>query len=288
MSVLPLAASGCSTETAHPSVKITFEFEGESYSVEYTLYRNMYPHTVRHFIELADSGFYNNMLIHNYTANDWFTGGYSYDETSYANAKEMNGLSDYLESHSKDNSYISLFENGKLSASVYGEGPGKADFDNPYPTLIGEFYNNIHQEIEKGALSDEYGCLKMFYYTKETTQHVYVLPTSDQQIVADYKTNCATSLFALQVGTTSTYTSKDYCVFAKVNDIGAFDDFVEAVRESLTNEGDSMSDYSDAYEVIVDGWDEWTDKQETDRNISQTFHLTHKPIIVKKVEVTGY
>lgn len=78
-----VSASACSIETDHPEVQITYDFNGESYEVKYTLYRNMYPHTVRHFIELAKENFYDNTIIHDYKTTDWFTGGYEYNEEDY-------------------------------------------------------------------------------------------------------------------------------------------------------------------------------------------------------------
>ena len=67
LSGMALAApmlSGCNTD--HPEAKITIEYDGVSYVLEYKMYRNMYPQTVLHFIELADNNFYDNTIIHNY------------------------------------------------------------------------------------------------------------------------------------------------------------------------------------------------------------------------------
>ena len=55
-------AAGCNIETDHPGIKISVEFNGETYELDYTLYRNMYPNTVRHFIELTENGLYNNLI----------------------------------------------------------------------------------------------------------------------------------------------------------------------------------------------------------------------------------
>ena len=104
----------------HPEVRITYEFNGENYAVEYKLYRNMYPHTVRRFVELSENGFYDNMIIHNYQTNDWFTGGYTYNEADYsANVDNAGQMSDYFDTFSKEEAYNELFTAGKLSASVY-------------------------------------------------------------------------------------------------------------------------------------------------------------------------
>ena len=66
--------SACAVKTSHPRAKISISFNEVTYDIEYTLYRNMYPQTVRHFIELADAGFYDNTVIHDYRSNDWEIG----------------------------------------------------------------------------------------------------------------------------------------------------------------------------------------------------------------------
>ena len=51
---------------------------------------------MRHFIELAEAGFYDNTIIHDYTSNDWYGGGYVYNQEAYADAGSNNALDDYL------------------------------------------------------------------------------------------------------------------------------------------------------------------------------------------------
>lgn len=41
-------------ETDHPKIKMTIEFNDKSYELTYKLYRNMYPKTVAHYLELID------------------------------------------------------------------------------------------------------------------------------------------------------------------------------------------------------------------------------------------
>ncbi len=289
-----VSASACSIETDHPEVQITYDFNGESYEVKYTLYRNMYPHTVRHFIELAKENFYDNTIIHDYKTTDWFTGGYEYNEEDYtALSGNANQLSEYfeLDSHSKEEAYYKLH----LTPSVY-KNRGYDDKQNEtvkeedaLQTVMGEFYNNIHQDIEKGKLTAEYGCLKMFYYEKETTQKIYVTPTKDQIIMADYKKNCATSLFALQTGTSSSYSESNYAVFARLSSTEIFDDLVDAVNEYISsNHGGTASNFYTATDVRVDNLDTFSKESEKDRGISVTFNVPKTPIIIKSVKVTKY
>lgn len=286
------AVAGCKPETDHPEVCITYKFNGESYAVQYRLYRNMYPHTVKHFIELADEGFYNSMIIHNYQTNDWFTGGYSYDEAEYSGSVgNIEQMVEYFEQFSKEDVYSQLFAAGKLSASVYsnhmyGEnGKEYVSNDDALPTVMGEFYNNITQEIENGALTAEFGCLKMFYYEynykkdSDAISKVYVTPTDDQIILADYKSNCATSLFALQVGQSSSYSENDYAVFAKLKETEAFENFVDAVKDYISdNHSGTASEFYTAVKDLPVG-----------SNFEEvTFNAPKQPIIVESVKVTKY
>lgn len=287
------SASACTVETSRPRAKITFSFNDKDYAVEYDLYRNLYPQTVRHFIELANNGFYDNTVIHDYTANDWFGGGYGYDAEAYAAA--VNGdsgtVAEYFGDKSKESEYYGLFNDGKLTPSVYSrmsiddKNNSFVEKQNALPTLMGEFKNNIKQEIVNGQLSAETGSLKMFYFSKKSTSHVYVTPTSDQIIEASYKYNCATSLFSVQVGESTNYGSSDYCVFGKVCNKDSLDAFVKAVGDYFTDTYGTSNTVSAS--VSVDNLEQFS-KEEQDKGIDVTFKLAKKAIIIKKVEITKY
>lgn len=289
-------ATGCNAETAHPEVRITYEFNGKSYAVDYVLYRNMYPHTVRRFVELSENGFYNDMIIHDYHTSDWFTGGYEYNGAEYKDRVENKGrMSEYFETYSKEDKFTKLATDGKLSASVYTNrmienGKEYVVKDFAMNTLMGEFYNNINQEIEKGALTADYGCLKMFYFEKESKQKVYVTPTSDQVILADYKFNSATSYFAVQTSVSSSYTEKDYAVFARLKDTDNFDKLVNAVKEYIdVNHNSSASDFCvDDIEARVDNNDNFSNKPENDKGITVEFDVPKTAIVVSSIKITKY
>lgn len=275
------AMSACNIETSHPEVKITIEFDENTYELDYTLYRNMYPNTVRHFMELCGNGFYDNTVVHNYTSNDWFSGGYYYDSATYsaAAAGGTGAMSEYLEAHSCESSYIELFKSGQLTPTVY---KAEVKADEALPTLIGEFYNNIKQEIKQGSLSASYGSLKMFYYDKTTTEKVTVTPTDDQVIPnASYKYNCATSIFIMQVGASSSYGKDNYCVFGRLESTTVLSDLQEAVSEYLVG-----NDLVSANNVSVEN--EVETFSETDRYLEQDFQLTSAPILIKSVKITKY
>lgn len=286
--------AGCSPETDHPEVSITYEFNGKTYVIEYTLYRNMYPNTVRHFIELTESGFYNNTVVHDMESNDWFGGAYGYVKDEYASLTENgnDAMKEYYETYSKETAYYDLFNSGKLSTTVYEniafEGQTQIlDAKYKMATLIGEFSDNKHA-IENGALTAEYGCLKMYYSNKETKQKVYVTPASGGIAHSDYSKNCATYVFGMQVGTTSTYVASQYCVFARIKDDSALENLVEAVEDYNNEEyGTTVSDHYTQPVVEVDKMESFSEEA-ADKGIEETFRSPKTAIIIKSVKIVKY
>lgn len=281
----PLFA-GCST--SHPEAKITVEFAGETYVLEYKLYRNMYPQTVQHFIELADNDFYDDTIIHNYQSDKWYGGGYDYntdEEGGYVASFEdgTESMLDYLEAQSKEYEYAVLAdpEAGKITPSVYRDFID-GDLSQPLTTLIGEFSNNQHK-IENGALTASYGCLRMFYTAKDVDgKRVYLdKQGSEKGVMGDYKYNSATSLFSIQVNS-STSSDSSYCIFAVLQNTDVLDDLKEAVSEASSDVG--STNFSKEVSLYVDNFDEFVGAQVND----VTYKLTATPIIIRTVEITKY
>lgn len=279
------AAAICSacSETRHPRAKITFSFNSAEYTVEYTLYRNMYPQTVRHFIELADAGFYNDMIIHDYASNDWYTGGYSYTD-GYSQAYS-NGSSEYFEEVSKESEYYSLFDAGKLTATVFAT----EDRTQTVPTLVGEFKNNGH-EVENNPVTSAFGVLKMYYYSKgESNVGVFAEYYDGVTRYGDYKYNAATSIFAIQTGGSSSLNDDNYCAFARLRN--------DKARDNLQDLLDAVSEYSSSLEsgtsfsktisrIHVDSYDKTA--PDDGRNMERSFTATVSPITVRSVKITKY
>jgi cyclophilin family peptidyl-prolyl cis-trans isomerase len=295
VAALSASMSGCTIKTKHPRAQITIEFNEVTYKIEYTLYRNMYPATVQHFIELADAGYYNNMIIHDYKSNDWFTGAYSYDSTTYADSYSDSSMSAYLETNSKEQAYYNLFTEGKFSATVYSQlsyngDKQTVDKANALPTLIGEFSANDHN-IDKGALTAKFGVLKMYYYSKgDTNQKVAIKNSFNEIMEHDYKYNCATSTFGIQVGDSSSYGTTSYCVFGQLRNDSASDtleDLKDAISDYITDNLDgTTSKFSTSVSTYVDNLD--TFASETGRSIQTNFTMTTVPLIVKSVKITKY
>lgn len=283
------ATSACTLESKHPTVKITVEFDGNDYELDYTLYRNLYPNTVRRFIELAENNFYDGTVIHDYNANDWFGGGFSYVQEEYDAAVSGGSVTEYLETHSKEDAFMQLFKEGYLTPTVYSayrydEKDNRVLVaEDALPTLVGEFNNNIQQTIESGALTESFGTLKMYYYGKESSNKVYVTPTEGSNVMANYKTNCATMLFAMQVGSSSSLTASDYCIFGRMEKTDKLTELTQAVNDEI-----SYDDAIKANSVTVENAVEVFSTDPADSNMDKDFSLPSKVIVVKEVKVTKY
>lgn len=299
------ALSGCTIETKHPRAEITIEFDGTEYVIEYTLYRNMYPQTVRHFIELAEEGFYDNTIIHNYTSTDWYGGGYAYSADDYASAISANDIEGYLNGDDdesfkagKESEYISLFNDGKLTPTVYTDYEYDGDVlqvkeSAAYRTLRGEFSNNGHT-IDNGALTAEFGTLKMYYTEKaydsdddEAKALVYVKTSNDEVQTLYYEYNSATSLFAIQVGSSTSLPVTSYCTFAELRNDAAEDtlnDLLDAIEDYIDDNysGDDDDFVQTASNVYIDTQDEISVPTTT------SYDVPVEPIIIKTVKITRY
>ncbi len=285
-------ASGCAIETNHPRARITIEFLDETYEIDYNLYRNMYPQTVKRFIELADQGFYDNTIIHDYTANDWYAGGYGYDE-SYETAYASGAMEEYYENFSLQDEFVDLFENSKLTTSVYRE-LGYNDKDEaigvtPLATLYGEFKNNNHK-VKSGALSNEFGALHMYYVSNATSKETVVgISGSGEVLERSYNYNCATSMFAIQANTSSSLAVANYCVFAvldKESDEDVLFDLQEAIEEYIDdNLNGTTADFTKTkVTATVNDYDQVLDAG----SLTKLCSATIKPLIIKSVKITKY
>ena len=293
-------------KTNHPNARITIEFNEKTYVIDYMLYRNMYPQTVQHFIELADEGFYNETIVHDYKSVEWFSGAYSYNgeygegndraKTDYNVSYSRDAMREYLEANCKEKAYYSLvtegIKNGTFSASVYSgsipntdnEGNVLLSSDYALPTVIGEFSANKHKIENDKGLTASYGSLKMFYYKKDV-KSVYVQNSVGQVLYGDYNYNCATSLFSMQVSNSPLYDADKYAVFGQLKNDAAKDtlqDLTSAISDYITALGSSQK-WSKSVATQVDREDKYAD--EGGRDIDVTFTMTSMPLIIRSVEI---
>lgn len=276
LTAVPLM-SGC--ESSHPEAVITVSYNDTQYELKYKLYRNMYPQTVKHFIELADSGFYNNTIIHSYYSNYLYGGGYTYNTQSYDSSYEVDyedgvgAMREYYSANSKDKAYYDLFQSGALTPSVYKNWSAETGYTDALPSVIGEV-GQTHT-ITNGALKGGFGALRMYYSAKtlENGDEVYIdKDNSDDGILVSYVQHSATSMFSIQTST-STSTSTSYCIFGQLIETQSLTDLVSALSGTKTLTVNNVA--IDTYDPI------------NNENYA-TYYATAKPIIITSVKITKY
>lgn len=261
-----LAASallgGCTT-TSKPKVEMDISFNGETYTLEYTLFRKIAPKTVQHFLELADGEFYNGLCVHNYQASKWYTGGYKYED---GNLKEV----DYFEK-------VSTLS---LTQSVWYD----ADRTQPTSMVYGEFAQNDF-EVTNGALKQTFGSLTMYYTPKEDVDQKVTVERNDGNgyTKRPYEFNSATSLFFISLST-SQLSDSYYCTFAQLNQdsIVVLEDLQADVKQYIEDEygADSdLSDFAPSKDVTVNVDDKYADEMDVSYAVPKT------PIVIESVKV---
>lgn len=264
-------------ETSHPEVEIQLEFNGVTYTLDYTLYRNCAPATVRHFLTLAENNYYDGLCVHNYSTTRLTTGGYYYEAGG-----ENGGLTekDYYTTVASTN-----FKN--FTSTVY---KNSARTESTY-TLKGEFTTNDFKVEGTGAKKETFGSLTMYYTAKKAENNVWVKRSSpdsegNEYDEKNYKYNSATSLFYISLST-STKSNSDYCTFATVGSSGktALENLQSAittyVETELTGEN---NDFTESVTVRIDEDDFYAADEEN----SAEYEVPKMPITVKYVRVKKY
>lgn len=274
-----LAFVGCETKRPEISMKITFN--GETYELEYVLYRNMYPQTVAHYLELIDMGYYDGTVIHDYQSNRMVGGGYYY-ESADADVED-----DLLE---KDYDAATKDENGNVTldnVSVWAD----ADKTVAYNTLYGEGTKQL--TIENNGLTNQFGALGTYYYTPLRTSEdlkVWVQKNGTGEMVErNYCYNSATSLFYLFTG--SSASNPEFCTFGLLKDSGdeeTFQNLLDAIEEytlETLNGGDEEGTEVFTTEVPRTIEDEYWDESSYE---DVTFNVPRAKIVIEKVSVLKY
>ena len=275
--------AGCTTSN-NPEVTITYTFNGKDYAVDYVLSRVDAPKTVQHFIELADAGFYDGLVIHDYQDYTLKTGGYEIEngqlvEVDYlttVKALEVDGASFTQSVWADEARTIPLY-------SVYGEFSA----------------NGVEQENGKEYVHSE-GALVMYYTPKKgqggTDEQVWV-QRADGGVDNDgneyqrlgYEYNSITSLFYTFTGESRTESDSVYCVIGKAKN------YTEQMEEGLLA---AITEYEDTLEeedsFTTELKNQPLNRYDYFRNV-QTAGLTADyaapilmPITVKSVKVTKY
>lgn len=276
MAACVVTSTAC--ETNNPKVELQLSFNGETYTLDYKLYRELAPTTVKHFLALAENEYYDGLCVHSYeeSLKRLQTGAYSYTEAE----DDADGLvyKNYYET-------VKGYENFPVSAWL------DVEKTNPTYTLYGEFEDN-NFKVESGSLRQTYGSLTMYYTNKTTDERVYVpyLKEEKKGEVArrDYKYNSATSMFYISLSNSSTR-NNDYCTFAELEEesedtLKAFEEALKEYIEANYGDGETDETFTTKYTVTVDEDDAFVGNQKN----TATYYVPKKPIVIEKVTVKGY
>ena len=271
MTACVATATACETNT--PSVEMVLSFNGNPYVLNYKLYREIAPRTVKHFLWLADKGYYDGLCVHSYEegAEKMYTGGYTYSEDGDLVYKEY-----YTE--------VKKYEDFPVSVWVAKTG------DEFLYTLCGEFEDN-NFTVENGSLRQTYGSLTMYYTEKDSTESVGVEYLGDyktgERAYREYQYNSATSLFYISLSNSSTR-NNDYCTFAELEEsseenLEEFEEALETYIEENFDDEESEDTFTKQETVTVDTDDPYEDGKNT-----ATYYVPSKPIIIEKVTVKKF
>lgn len=308
-----LAASALmftSCDSSWPKVTINISFNSKTYSIEYKLYRKFYPSTVRHFIELADAGFYDGLCFHDYVEDEgMYTGAYEYVEEDYDTTQRGLVEKDYYDW--LEDSGVSLTETVYEAVSE-GTVP---DSDTALHTLVGEFEANGYtiENNDKNYGSKSEGGLVMYYpnikelsesYASTDTTACTVKRNNKQDKTDDIKGtarwysqrnycyNTATSMFYISFENSSGV-EYDECVFGELYDDDAedeYDDLMDAIDDYIEeNIGTDDEDEDDFTEETgeLPAFSE-NDPYYGKSGLRDTYEVPVEPIVIKSIKVNRY
>lgn len=282
--------AGCSSN--NPEVTITYEFNGQTYEVEYKLSRLDAPKTVTHFIELADADFYNDTCVHDYDGVFFQMGGYRIEEG------ELSAIDYFTEVKELESKKEITF-----TQSVWKRG----NTDSPLYTVYGEFDKNGNYPAKSREFSHGKGALVMTYTDKGNFKQTVTTLRNDggkgnnndkYDNDKDYMYNSATSLFYTYTGETSTSRAQDHSVFGMAIDYeGQFQPLVDAINEYVSDRTDDEgeSDYSFTTERTIQRINENEQGDDPDfeelrrGDVEATYKVPlETPIYIRSVKVTKY
>ena len=279
---LGCAATLTACETTHPEVEMTIEFNGETYTLEYKLYRDLAPQTLKHFLWLADNGYYDGLCVHDYSQSDYlrlYTGAYT------AVATEDGGYNlVYKKYYDTVKGYANV---GEFPHSIWLDKNG----DTPTYTLKGEFEDNNFR-VESGDLSETFGSLTMYYnnissYEEVAQQDVYMIRADGKaNSKCDYKYNYTTSMFYISLSDT-TVNNKAYCTFAELQEDSK--EILENLQEALTDyieetHNDEVDSFTESQSVLIGEDDPYLASQ----SVRVNYSVPKSAIVIKSVKVTKF
>lgn len=278
---MSFAFVGC--ETKHPEISVKISFNEETYELEYKLYRNMYPQTVAHYLELIDMKYFDGTVIHDYRSDRMVGGGYYYNGEDVV---------DDLFAKDKDYDAATKDENGNVTlknVSVWAD----ENKTTAYNTLYGEFSDNKFT-VKNNGLTNKLGSIGTYYYTptkgNATVQKVYIQRNGDKEMdTRPYCYNATTSMFYLYTGSSGTDTA--YCTFGVLNGkkyeerFQELLDAIEAYTLDVLNGGDEEGTEVFTTEKTMTIEDEyWAESSYED----VSFSIPRAKIVIEQVKVLKY
>lgn len=296
--------TGC--DTNHPEVRITYEFRGERYEVDYVLTRKGAPQTVRHFIELADAGYYTDTVIHDYQEDLFLYGGaYTLNEEGELEEKdywsemrrlekEGNTFTQTVYASGADMSaYLGDLSSDNLSYTAGGETYDVSSEKIPLYTVYGEFADN-GVKTNSEIYTHTKGCLAMFYSDKGNTSTRVTTVRADngeEQKGSLYKFNSATSMFYTFTanGSRSDLNAK-YTPFGKTIDFDQLQELIDAIKEYTdglsAEEDEDGNPFVDVRSFVLNTYDPID--QARNSKVTAEYKVPVEPIYVRSVKVTKY
>lgn len=275
--VMSLAFVGC--ESKRPEISVRISFNDKEYTLEYELYRNMYPQTVAHYLELIDMDYFDGTVIHDYQSARMVGGGYYYESS------DVDVADDLIE---KDYDAATKDENGNVTLeniSVWED----ADKERPYNTLYGEFMDN-GSEVENNGLTETFGSIGTYYYTPvNKSKEIWIQRNQDGEMdQRPYCYNATTSLFSIYTGSTGNSTA--YCTFGllKEDDEQTLQDLLDAIEEytlETLNGGDEEGTEIFTVESQMNIEDEYWEESVYEDVV---FNIPRAQIVIEEIRVLKY
>ncbi len=277
--------AGCTSN--YPEVTITYHFNEKDYEVTYQLSRVDAPNTVKHFIELAELGYYDGLCIHDFDDEYMYSGGYRLDEGGELDAVNYYETVKALEQE-KDKT---------ITQTVWNRND-----ETPLYTVYGEFWANGNSPANTASYRHSKGALVMYYSDKGTKFNEKVKTVRNDGGKDNdgnpydekaYPFNSANSLFYTYLGSSNSTRDNNYCVFGMVKDVDELQELLDAIddyKETQQPEEESAEEYSFTEERKVDNVNEFEPFEDLrNGDISATYNTpVEKPIVISSVKVNKY
>lgn len=271
--------TGC--ESARPEVKMELSFNGNTYEVNYVLYRKIAPSTVAHFMALVEKQYYDGLCIHDYdtTNKRMYTGAYKYDTAATDNVKGL-----------VYQKYYDIVKEYKDFPTTVWTGKQGTEGSKALYTLYGEFASNEFGLENGSLLSQTFGSLTMYYTDKGDVaeEPIYVNPinTNVWERYYAYERNSATSQFFISLNATSK-TDSAYCTFATPTEDGKdeLEDLMDDIQEYIEqHHSDDEDEFVNDVTVDINRDDAFAANEEQ----TATYAVPKTPIVINSIKVTKY